>query len=62
VWALLDVAHRPQWAWSLAGRNQAAWMAAVLLGIFTVIGGLCVSCWYLARVRPLIRAAEDGRF
>jgi hypothetical protein len=38
------------------------WMAAVLLGIFTVIGGLCISAWYLARVRPAIRDAENGRF
>jgi hypothetical protein len=59
-WALLDAARRPQWAWALAGRNQAMWMGAILIGTFTVIGGLCICAWYLARVRPVIAAAEDG--
>jgi hypothetical protein len=61
VWALLDVARRPQWAWALAGRRQVVWMALVLVGILTVVGGLAVSGWYLLRVRPDIAAAEDGR-
>ncbi|MEZ5141957.1 MAG: DUF2516 family protein [Acidimicrobiales bacterium] len=62
VWALLDCARRPSWAWALAGRNQAGWMAAILLGVLTVIGGLVVSLLYLATIRPRIADAEDGRF
>jgi hypothetical protein len=62
VWALLDIARRPQWAWALAGRNQVAWMAAVLFGMFFLVPGLVVSVLYLGKVRPVIAAAEDGRF
>ena len=62
LWALLDCAHRPGWAWALADRRQAVWMAAILLGFFTVLGGLAISGWYLLRVRPEVRDAEDGRF
>lgn len=62
VWALLDCARRPGWAWALAGRSQAGWMAAVLLGFLTVIGGLIVSVMYLWIIRPQIADAEDGRF
>jgi hypothetical protein len=61
VWALLDVARRPQWAWALAGRHQVVWLALVLVGIVTVVGGLAISGWYLLRVRPEIAAAEEGR-
>jgi len=61
LWALLDAARRPQWAWALSGRRQVVWMAAIMFGAFTVIGGLCLSTWYLARVRHEIAAAEDGR-
>ena len=32
LWALLDAARRPQWAWALAGRRQVVWMAAIMLG------------------------------
>ena len=60
VWALLDAAHRPEWAWALAGRRRVAWMAAIMFGVLTVIGGLIISSWYLAMVRPRIRAAENG--
>ena len=60
LWALLDAARRPQWAWALARRSQVAWMAAILFGMFSVLGGLILSIWYLQKVRPVIAAAEDG--
>jgi hypothetical protein len=61
MWAFLDVARRPSWAWSLAGRSQVAWLASVALGVLTVVGGLLISGWYLVVVRPEIAAAEDGQ-
>ena len=61
VWALLDCARRPGWAWALSGRRQAAWMAAILFGMLMVILGIGISGWYLLKVRPQIAAAEDGR-
>ena len=60
IWALLDAAHRPEWAWALAGKRRVAWMAAIMLGVLTVIGGLIISAWYLTAIRPRIAAAEDG--
>lgn len=60
LWALLDAARRPGWAWALAGRSQAGWMAAILLGILTVCAGVAISAFYLLRVRPVIARAEDG--
>lgn len=62
IWALLDAARRPQWAWSLSGRRQVVWMAAIMFGAATVCGGLFISAWYLARIRQEVRAAEEGRF
>lgn len=61
VWALLDAAHRPQWAWALAGRSQVAWMAGIMFSALTVLGGVMVSTWYLTKVRHQIQAAEEGR-
>jgi hypothetical protein len=60
VWALLDAAHRPEWAWALAGRRRVAWMASIMFGVLTVVGGLIISSWYLAMIRPRIREAENG--
>ena len=61
VWALLDAARRPDWAWALAGRRRVVWLAAILFGALTLVVGLVVSCAYLMRVRPEIEAAESGR-
>ena len=61
LWALLDAARRPQWAWALSGRRQVVWMAVIMFGTVTVVGGLCVSGWYLTRVRHEIAATEAGR-
>ncbi len=61
LWALLDAARRPQWAWALSGRRQVVWMAGIMFAAVTVIGGVIVSSWYLLRVRYEIKAAEDGQ-
>ena len=60
MWAFLDAARRPQWAWALSNHRQVVWMAAILMGALIVIGGLIVSAWYLAKVRPAIAAVESG--
>lgn len=61
LWALLDAARRPQWAWALTNRRQVVWMAMIMLGTFTLIGGLLLSAYYLTQVRPEVAAAEQGR-
>ena len=61
LWALLDAAHRPQWAWALAERRQIVWMASIMFSALTVVGGLLLSTWYLTRIRHEIAAAEEGQ-
>lgn len=61
VWALLDAARRPQWAWALAGRSQVGWMAGIIVAALTLVGGIAVSSWYLLKVRPDVADAEEGR-
>jgi len=62
LWALLDCAHRPAWAWALTTRSQAVWMACILGGMLLVPVGLLVSGWYLVRIRAEVAGAEAGRF
>lgn len=61
LWALLDAASRPEWAWALAGRRRVAWLGAILFGALALAVGLVVATVYLVRVRPEIAAAETGR-
>jgi hypothetical protein len=62
LWALLDCARRPAWAWALTKRSQAVWMATILVGILLLPVGLAVSGWYLLKVRAEIAGIESGRF
>lgn len=62
VWALLDAARRPAWAWSLANRSQLIWLTAIGFGLFLSFVGMAISLYYLWRVRPTIAAVEDGDF
>lgn len=60
LWALLDAANRKAWVWALLGRRQVVWMVMIILGIFTLVAGLLISGFYLLRVRPELRAIENG--
>lgn len=60
MWALLDAARRPAWAWALTRRDRAMWIGGICLGILSVIGGLLVSGIYLVKIRPAVAAAEHG--
>ena len=62
VWALLHAAHRPGWVWALAERNRALWMAAIMVGILSVVLGLFIASLYLLRVRAHLAAVEEGDF
>jgi hypothetical protein len=61
VWALLDAAGRPEWAFALAGRSRVAWVALTGAGILFCFLGLVVAPWYLLKIRPTVAAAESGR-
>jgi hypothetical protein len=61
MWALLDAAHRPEWAFALARRSRTAWVAATGFGILFCGPGVILSLWYLIKVRPGVAAAESGR-
>ncbi len=61
MWALLDAAHRPEWAFALAKRSRVVWVASTGMGILFCGPGVLVALWYLLRVRPGVAAAERGR-
>jgi hypothetical protein len=61
LWALLDAARRPEWAFALACRSRTAWVAATGFGILFCGPGVVLSLWYLLKVRPGVAAAESGR-
>jgi hypothetical protein len=61
LWALLDCAKRPSWAWAMTTRSQQVWMYSILCGILVLPVGIAVSSFYLLRVRPEVAGVEEGR-
>ena len=61
MWALLDAAQRPEWAFAWVGRSRVSWVAACAFGILFCGPGVVASLWYLLRVRPQVAAVEAGR-
>ena len=61
LWALLDAAGRPAWAFAYLGRSRTLWIVVTMLGTFTIVGGMAIAIWYLVRVRPQVRDTEEGR-
>jgi hypothetical protein len=60
--AFLDAARRPAWAWALAERRQALWMALIGGSAITFVGGLFMAAIYAIVARPAVRDAENGIF
>jgi hypothetical protein len=61
MWALLDAARRPEWAFSFANRSRTVWVVANGFGILFCGVGVVVAVYYLVKVRPQIAAIEGGR-
>ena len=60
MWALLDAARRPQWAWALAGRSQVIWMAWILFASLTLSSGIFVSGLVPVQGPPAHRRGRGG--
>ena len=60
MWALLDAARRPEWAFSFANRSRTVWVVANGFGILFCGVGVVVAVYYLLKVRPQIAAIEGG--
>jgi hypothetical protein len=61
MWALLDAARRPEWAFAFANRSRTVWVVANGFGILVCGVGVVVAAFYLLKVRPQIAAIEAGR-
>ncbi len=60
MWALVDCARRPSWAWALSNHDRVHWLFLILVGFLCVVGGLVISVHYLLRIRPAVAAVENG--
>ncbi len=60
VFAIVDGARRPEWAWQQAGQSKSLWIALQAVGIFLCALGVILSIVYLAAIRPKLVLAEGA--
>ncbi len=58
IWAIVDMATKPDWAWNAVGANKTLWIVLVVLG-FVVCGliGLVTAIVYFSSTRNRITQA-----
>jgi hypothetical protein len=56
VWALIDAAMRPDWAFRAAGHNKTLWIVLEAVGL--VVCGLVISLIYLIAIRPSVQRQQ----
>ena len=61
LWALIDAATKPTWAWEAAGQNKTLWIVLFVVGLIcTGLVGLVAAIIYLTSIRPKVLAAAEG--
>jgi hypothetical protein len=61
IWAVVDAASRPDWAWLQSGQSKGLWIALpIVLLLFCGIVGAILAVVYLASIRPQVMAAEQS--
>lgn len=60
IWAIVDTGAHSQDAWSAVGQSRVTWIAIIIV-TWLICGplGWFSAIYYLARVRPKLRAAGD---
>jgi hypothetical protein len=56
VWALVDIANRPDAQWEAVAQSKNFWLAALLVSWVVCLGWM-VPWVYLLAIRPKLRAA-----
>ncbi len=58
IWAVADVASRPEEAFRRAGRSKSAWLIGLIVGfLILAVLSFVLDLIYLLGVRPKVRAA-----
>jgi hypothetical protein len=60
VFAIVDGAGRPEYAWQQAGQSKAVWVALEAVGIFICFLGVIMSIIYFATIRPKLVLAQGA--
>jgi hypothetical protein len=61
VWAVVDAATRPIWAWQFAQRRKGLWLALLLLGLVDPFPiGVTLVAIYVTVVRPKVATAQQS--
>ena len=59
IWAAIDAAGQPEWAFDAAGTTKALWIVLPIVGIFVCFVGIVAAILWFSTYKP--RVAEAYR-
>jgi hypothetical protein len=61
LWAVIDAASRPDWAWQQASQNKTVWVVVPAVRLFVCgIVGLVMAIVSIVSIRPQVVRAQHG--
>jgi hypothetical protein len=58
LWALVNAARKPAWAWDQANKSKLMWLIILGVGLFFPVLGLIVAVWYLLATGPEVKRMQ----
>jgi hypothetical protein len=59
IWAAVDAAGQPDWAFEAAGTSKNLWIVLPIVGIFVCFVGLVAALMWFTTFRPRVRDAAN---
>lgn len=59
IFCIVDVARRPEWAWSGSGQSKVLWLVLTIVALFFGLIGLIISGIYLFVIRPKVAVVQN---
>jgi hypothetical protein len=61
IWAAIDAASQPEWAFEAAGTNKVLWIVLPIVGLFMCVVGIVASVLWFSTFKPrVVDAARRG--
>jgi Protein of unknown function (DUF2516) len=61
IWAAIDAANQPEWAFEAAGTTKMLWIALPIVGIFVCFVGIIAAILWFTNFKPrVIEASRRG--
>jgi hypothetical protein len=60
IWAAVDAAGQPEWAFEAAGTSKTLWIVLPIVGLFVCLVGIVAAIMWFTTYKPRVENAARG--